>query len=69
LFTEKNRRALVAGLGVVTLQQITGQPSVLYYAASIFEEAGISSYAAVLTGAFKLAATLGSGVVVDKYGE
>jgi len=68
LFTAKNRRALVAGLGVVTLQQVTGQPSVLYYAAGIFQEAGISSYAAVLTGAFKLLATLGSVVVVDNYG-
>ena len=25
------RRALVAGLGLVLLQQVTGQPSVLYY--------------------------------------
>ncbi len=39
--------------------QVTGQPSVLYYAASIFSDAGMASYAAVLTGAFKLVATLG----------
>jgi len=68
LFTQKNKRALIAALGVVTLQQVTGQPSVLYYAAEIFDSAGISSYAAVLTGCFKLCATLGSVVVVDKFG-
>eukprot|EP00965_Chrysotila_dentata_P129419 4278004-Pleurochrysis_carterae.AAC.1 len=27
------RRALVAGLGLISLQQLTGQPSVLYYQA------------------------------------
>jgi MFS family permease len=32
------RRALVAGLGLVLLQQITGQPSVLYYQNDILEQ-------------------------------
>ena len=68
IFSPANRRALVAGLGVVTLQQVTGQPSILYYAADIFEQAGMASYAAVLTGSFKLVMTLLSVVVVDKYG-
>ena len=40
----------------------------MYYAAGIFKAAGIESYAAVLTGAFKLAMTMLSVVVVDKYG-
>jgi MFS family permease len=47
---------------------VTGQPSILYYAAGIFKDAGIDSYAAVLTGAFQLIMTLLSVVVVDKYG-
>ena len=68
LFTAANRRALTAALGVVTLQQVTGQPSILYYAAAIFKDAGMSSYAAVLTGAFKLLATMVSVMVVDKNG-
>ena len=33
------RRALVAGLGLVLLQQVTGQPSVLYYQEAIFTDA------------------------------
>ena len=68
IFTAANRRALVAGLGLVTLQQVTGQPSILYYASSIFDDAGMAAYAAVLTGSFKLVMTLLSVVVVDKYG-
>jgi len=68
LFDRRYRKCLVAGVGVVILQQVTGQPSILYYANTIFKEAGMSSYAAVLTGVFKLFATLGSVVLVDKYG-
>ena len=48
----------------MTLQQVTGQPSILYYASSIFDDAGMAAYAAVLTGSFKLVMTLLS-VVVD----
>ena len=38
---------------------MTGQPSILYYANAIFKDAGIESYAAVLTGGFKFIATMG----------
>lgn len=60
--------ALIAGLGLVTLQQITGQPSVLYYADTIFDDVGLSSWASVLTAAFKLVATLFAVFTVDKHG-
>jgi len=68
LWEPRYRRALVAGLGVVLLQQFTGQPSVLYYASSIFEEAGIGAIASVFVGLFKLVATLGAVATVDKRG-
>ncbi|KAJ1455751.1 general sugar transporter [Pelagophyceae sp. CCMP2097] len=68
LFDMRYRRALTAGLGVVLLQQFTGQPSVLYYASSIFADAGISTVATVLVGAFKLLATLGAVATVDSRG-
>lgn len=48
--------------------QVTGQPSVLYYAATLFDDVGMSSLASVLTGAFKLAATLLAVWGVDKHG-
>jgi len=68
LWAPKNRRGLIVGLGVVTLQQVTGQPSILYYAAGIFKDAGLASYAAVLTGAFKLLMTCASVLLVDRLG-
>ena len=45
------RRALVAGLGLVFLQQVTGQPSILYYQEAIFRDAGfgdLAPYASVI---------------------
>jgi sugar porter (SP) family MFS transporter len=64
-----SRRApLLAGVGLVILQQITGQPSVLSYATPIFRDAGLSDYASVLVAAFKLVATLSAAVTVEKFG-
>jgi MFS family permease len=53
--------------------QITGQPSVLYYASQIFEQAGFASGqeaagVSVLLGAFKLVMTLIAVATVDKLG-
>lgn len=68
LFDAKYFPALRAGIGVVILQQITGQPSVLYYATTIFDSAGIGAIATVFVGIFKLLATLLSVSVVDTKG-
>ena len=65
------RRALIAGLGLVLLQQVTGQPSVLYYQESIFRDAGFGSlaaYASVIVGGAKLLATMFTVLRVDHYG-
>jgi len=66
------KRALLAGLGLVAFQQITGQPTVLYVAQTIFESAGFSEadakYADVIVGGAKLLATLVSVQLVDKAG-
>ncbi|CAN0414320.1 unnamed protein product, partial [Ectocarpus sp. 13 AM-2016] len=48
--------------------QVTGQPSVLYYADTIFEDVGLDSSASVLVAAFKLVATLCAVFTVDKHG-
>jgi hypothetical protein len=53
--------------------QITGQPSVLYYAQQIFQRAGFASGAAaaevsVLLGAFKLVMTVVAVLTVDRLG-
>ena len=67
----RNGRALLAGLGLVLLQQVTGQPSVLYYQTAIFEDAGfgdLASSASVIVGAAKLLATLVTVSQVDRFG-
>lgn len=48
--------------------QITGQPSVLYYANTIFTDAGMSGFSSVLIGGFKLLATFFAVFNVDHYG-
>jgi len=60
--------ALVAGVGLVFLQQVTGQPSVLYYADSIFEDVGLDMVASIGVSVFKLIATLFATFTVDNYG-
>jgi sugar porter (SP) family MFS transporter len=60
--------AMVAGVGLVFLQQVTGQPSVLYYADSIFEDVGLDTVASIGVSVFKLVATLFATITVDNYG-
>lgn len=60
--------ALVAGVGLVFLQQVTGQPSVLFYADSIFADVGLSMVASIGVSVFKLIATLFATFTVDNYG-
>lgn len=64
-------RPLVIGCGLVFLQQVTGQPSVLYFATNIFKSAGFGSSAALSSvgvGLVKLIATLFTVWRVDRYG-
>lgn len=66
-------RALYAGISLCLFQQITGQPSVLYYATEIFQKAGFSAAAdasriSVGLGVFKLLATGVAVVTVDSLG-
>ena len=68
IFATRWRGALTAGVGLVILQQVTGQPSILSYATPILDDAGLESYSSVLVGAFKLVATLFSVFYVDNYG-
>lgn len=62
------RPAIIAGVGVVFLQQVTGQPSVLYYCNTLFKEIGFSASAAVAISCFKLIMTLIATFTVDKFG-
>lgn len=69
LFSGRNVRPLLIGSSLMLFQQITGQPSVLYYAAKIFKDAGFASDAdatkvSVVLGFFKLVMT---GGLIAKY--
>lgn len=60
-----NKEALLIGVGLVLFQQLSGQPSVLYYANRIFESAGLGFEAALGVGVFKLVMTIVSAALVE----
>lgn len=73
MFRGKCLKALTIGGGLVLFQQITGQPSVLYYAASILQSAGFSAASdatrvSILLGLLKLIMTGTAVLVVDRLG-
>ncbi|KAK9994020.1 hypothetical protein SO802_023723 [Lithocarpus litseifolius] len=73
MFKGKCLKALTIGGGLVLFQQITGQPSVLYYAGSILQSAGFSAASdatrvSILLGLLKLIMTGVAVLVVDKLG-
>lgn len=73
VFQPKYRRPLTIGVALMLFQQITGQPSVLYYAAKIFQSAGFSSagaatFISVILGIFKLVMTGVAVATVDSWG-
>jgi len=73
LFERQNLRPLVIGLSLMVFQQITGQPSVLYYSTKIFQEAGFEAASSatavsVLLGIFKLVMTGVAVFTVDVVG-
>ncbi|KAI8100437.1 hypothetical protein M9435_006921 [Picochlorum sp. BPE23] len=73
LSEKKYRKPLSVGLSLMLFQQITGQPSVLYYAAKIFQDAGFGSAdsatgISVVLGLFKLVTTGVAVATVDSWG-
>lgn len=73
VFEGASLKAFIIGGGLVVFQQITGQPSVLYYAASILQSAGFSAASdaakvAVVIGIFKLLMTGIAVLKVDDLG-
>ena len=72
VFERRNRKTLVIGCGLVVLQQVTGQPTVLYYATHIFKAAGFHGTEAAVQPLWialvKLAFTLFAVARVEQYG-
>lgn len=65
-------RPLMVGWGIVCLQQITGQPTVLYFTTTIFMSAGLGTSSAALSSvgvaAVKVLATIFAVTRVDDFG-
>lgn len=73
IFQGPSLKAFIIGGGLVLFQQITGQPSVLYYAGPILQSAGFSAAAdatrvSVVIGLFKLVMTSVAVLKVDDLG-
>ncbi|KAL6967580.1 hypothetical protein U1Q18_033388 [Sarracenia purpurea var. burkii] len=73
VFQGPSLKAFIIGGGLVLFQQITGQPSVLYYAGSILQSAGFSAATdatrvSVVIGLFKLVMTSVAVLKVDDLG-
>ncbi|TYI90684.1 hypothetical protein E1A91_D03G138600v1 [Gossypium mustelinum] len=73
VFQGPSLKAFIIGGGLVLFQQITGQPSVLYYAGPILQSAGFSAAAdatrlSVVVGLFKLLMTWIAVAKVDELG-
>lgn len=69
LWTNRSHRApLLAGVGLVTLQQVTGQPSVLSYATPILRNAGLADSSSIYLALCKLIATIIAAVLVESFG-
>ncbi|XP_062060278.1 solute carrier family 2, facilitated glucose transporter member 10 isoform X2 [Lepus europaeus] len=67
------RGRTIVGLGLVLLQQLTGQPNVLYYASTIFHSVGFRAGSSAMLasmglGVVKVAATLAAMALVDRVG-
>jgi len=66
-------RLLSVGIGLTLCQQLTGQPTLMYYAVSVFRSAGVTNptqaaFATVLLGVFKMAGTSFAIMRIDKWG-
>lgn len=68
IFAPSRRAPLIAGVGLIVLQQVTGQPSVLSYSTVVFESVNLGGLASVIVAVFKLFATLSAAITVEKYG-
>lgn len=68
LFSRRVFPATLVAIGLMTFQQTTGQPSVLGYAAEIFTDAGVYSYATISVAAFKMVCTILSSLVIESSG-
>jgi sugar porter (SP) family MFS transporter len=66
------RPALLVGLALAVIQQVTGVNTVIYYAPTLLESAGLGGHAAigatVIVGAINMLFTIGALLILDRVG-
>jgi MFS family permease len=68
LWDPKYRPAMIASMGLIAFQQFSGQPSVLSYTTVLFQEAGWSGNASVVTSILMMCASMTTVALVDRVG-
>jgi MFS family permease len=68
LWSQKYRNAMIPSFGLIVLQQCSGQPSVLSYATVLFQVAGWSGNASVVTAILMMATSMATVLLVDRVG-
>jgi MFS family permease len=68
LCSREYRAAMIASVGLITFQQFSGQPSVLSYATVLFQAAGWSGNASVVTSILMMMTSICTVLLVDRVG-
>jgi MFS family permease len=68
LWNPKYRPALTASMGLIAFQQFSGQPSVLSYTTVLFQAAGWSGNASVVTSILMMFTSMTTVALVDRVG-
>lgn len=68
LFGRTHRRAFLASMGLVLLQQCSGQPSILSYTTVLFAVAGLKGGSSVATALYMICNSLFTVCMVDRLG-
>jgi MFS family permease len=68
LFSNDYRKAMIASMGLIIFQQLSGQPSVLSYATVLFQAAGWSGNASVVAAVLMMCMSMSTVLLVDKLG-
>jgi hypothetical protein len=68
LFAPRSRPALTAAMGLIALQQFSGQPSIISYATLLFDAAGWNGHVTIVMAILMLAVSSTTVALVDRVG-
>jgi len=68
IFSRTHRHSLIASMGLVILQQCSGQPSILSYTTVLFSAAGLTGGSSVATAIYMILNSIFTVCMVDRVG-